>query len=206
MRCRSRSGSRSASAGGWTRCWPTPGCCAWSRRPIRVGDPVLVWRAAERLGSAPRPRRRRPRPACWRSAPGCGFRHPLVRSAAYRSVSLQHRHEVHRALAEVTDPKLDPDRRAWHWAHATPGPDEDVAAELQRSAGRAQRGGGLAAAAAFLERATTLTADPGRRERGLWTPPRQSSRQGTWRSARAQQPQPRRSPAAAGRRQTARAA
>ena len=127
------------------------------------GDPVLVWRAAGRLaigaGAAG--------PAAEAGLAEFGarvrFRHPLVRSAAYRSASAQTRQELHGALAEVTDPAADPDRRAWHRAQAAPGPDEEVAAELEQSAGRAQRRGGLAAAAAFLEQSAGLTLDPARR-------------------------------------------
>jgi DNA-binding CsgD family transcriptional regulator len=132
-----------------------------------TGDPSLVWRAAGRLGIGAE---------AAASAAGAGlvefgawvrFRHPLAKSAAYRSASPQDRYEVHRALAEVTDPEIDPDRRAWHRAQATPGPDEDVAAELERSAGRALARGGLAAAAAFLERAAVLTPEPARRTERL---------------------------------------
>jgi DNA-binding CsgD family transcriptional regulator len=127
------------------------------------GDPVLVWRAAGLLaigaGAAG--------PAAEAGLAEFGarvrFRHPLVRAVAYRSASLESRQELHRALAEVTDPDVDPDRRAWHRAQAAPGPDEDVATELEQSAGRARRRGGLAAAAAFLERAAGLTLDPARR-------------------------------------------
>jgi DNA-binding CsgD family transcriptional regulator len=132
-----------------------------------VGDPVLVWRAAWRLGI----RAAAALPAAEAGLLEVGarvrFRHPLVRSAAYRSASTEQRQGVHRALAEATDPELDPDRRAWHWAHSTPGPDEDVAAELERSADRAQARGGLAAAAAFHERAALLTPDPARRAQRL---------------------------------------
>jgi DNA-binding CsgD family transcriptional regulator len=128
-----------------------------------AGDPVLLWRAARRLAIG----NQAAGPAAEAGLLEVGarvlFRHPLVRSAAYRSASLPDRQAVHRALAEATDPRLDPDRRAWHRAQAAPEPDEEVAAELERSAGRAQARGGLAAAAAFLQRAVTLTVDPARR-------------------------------------------
>jgi DNA-binding CsgD family transcriptional regulator len=132
-----------------------------------VGEPLLVWRAAERLGISPRAATPAAEAGLLEFGARVQFRHPLVRSAAYRSASLQERQDVHDALAEVTDPKIDPDRRAWHRAHAAPGPEEEVASELERSAGRAQARGGLAAAAAFLERAAMLTPQPARRSRRL---------------------------------------
>lgn len=127
-----------------------------------AGEPTLLWRAAERLGIEAAA----VAPAVDAGLLAIGervtFRHPLVRSAVYRAASPQERRAAHKALASATDPQADPDRRAWHRAQATLGPDEDVASELERSAGRAQARGGLAAAAAFLERATALTLDPAR--------------------------------------------
>src|SRR6476469_2823064 len=133
-----------------------------------VGDPVLVWRAAARLGIGPALAVPAVEAGLAEFGTRVRVRHPLGRSVVYGSALPQERQEVHGALAEVTDPRLDPERRAWHRAHAAPGPDEDVAAELERCAGRAQARGGVAAAAAFLERATMLTLDPARRaERAL---------------------------------------
>jgi DNA-binding CsgD family transcriptional regulator len=133
-----------------------------------AGEPALVWRAAEQLGIGAEA----VAPAADAGLLAIGervmFRHPLVRSTVYRAAPAAERRAAHQALAGATDPQADPDRRAWHRAQATPGPDEDVAAELERSAGRAQARGGLAAAAAFLERSAALTLDPARRaERAL---------------------------------------
>jgi DNA-binding CsgD family transcriptional regulator len=126
-----------------------------------VGDPVLVWRAAGRLGIEVQAAA--DTDGLLTIGASVTFRHPLARSAVYRAASTEERQTVHRALADATDPDVDPDRRAWHRAQATPGLDENVASELERSAGRAQARGGLAAAAAFLERASALTPEPPRR-------------------------------------------
>jgi DNA-binding CsgD family transcriptional regulator len=130
-----------------------------------VGDPVTLWRAAERLGIRFDAATPAVAAGLFEFGGRVRFRHPLVRSAVYRSAPAEARHRVHQALAEATDPDLDPDRRAWHRAHATMGLDEEVAAELERSAGRAQARGGLAAAAAFLQLAAELTPEPTRRAR-----------------------------------------
>ena len=130
-----------------------------------VGDPALLLRAAQALGLDIGAVQAATAAGLLEIGANVCFRHPLVRSAAYHAASLSDRHDVHAALAEATDPDADPDRRAWHRARALPGPDEDVAVELERSAGRAQARGGLAATAAFLERSAALTPDPERRTR-----------------------------------------
>ena len=130
-----------------------------------LGDPALVWRAATELeidaSSAG--------PAAAAGLIDLGapvrFVHPTLRSAVYEAASLEDRQAVHRALATATDSTTDPDRRAWHLAQATAGVDEDVAAQLEQSADRARNRGGLAAAAAFLERAAELTPEPSTRAR-----------------------------------------
>jgi DNA-binding CsgD family transcriptional regulator len=133
-----------------------------------LGDPVLLHRAAGTLGidlAAAGPAQDG---GLLELGGRVEFAHPLARSAAYRSATADDRHRVHRALADATAAETDPDRRAWHRACATPGPDEEAAAELDRSAGRAQARGGVAAAAAFLQRSAELTVDPARRaERAL---------------------------------------
>jgi DNA-binding CsgD family transcriptional regulator/tetratricopeptide (TPR) repeat protein len=128
-----------------------------------VGDAALLWRTAEALGIPADAAAPAEAAGLIELGARTRFRHPLVRAAAYRAAPLSDRRQVHRALADATDPETDPDRRAWHLAHAAVGPDEAVAEELERSAGRAQARGGIAAAAAFLERATELTPDPAQR-------------------------------------------
>jgi DNA-binding CsgD family transcriptional regulator len=132
-----------------------------------TGDPALVWRAAERLGISESAAQAVESEELLALSPHVVFRHPLVRSAVYGAAELDERREVHRALADATDPELDPDRRAWHRAQAASVPDEEVATELERSAGRAQARGGLAAGAAFLERAAALTPESTRRAQRL---------------------------------------
>ncbi len=133
-----------------------------------LGDLGLLWRAVERLGIGAEAARPAEAGRLIELGMRVRFTHPLVRSAVYRASDPGDRRDVHLALADATDPVLDPDRRAWHRAHAAATPDEAVAAEMARSAGRAQGRGGLAAAAAFLQRAAELTPDPAMRvERSL---------------------------------------
>lgn len=128
-----------------------------------LGDVPLLWRAAERLGVGVDAARSAEHAGLIELRETVRFRHPLVRSVAYRSATAGERQAAHQALAESTDPLSDPDRQAWHRASAATGPDEGVAAQLERSADRALAQGGLAAAAAFLERAAVLTPDVGER-------------------------------------------
>jgi DNA-binding CsgD family transcriptional regulator/tetratricopeptide (TPR) repeat protein len=147
-----------------------------------VGDPLLLLAACERLGIGVS--------AVDADTDGLlalgervAFRHPLVRSAVYRTAGSEQRRDVHLALAEATDRSVDPDRRAWHLATAAAGPDESVAAELEQSAGRAQARGGLAAAAAFLHRSVALSADPEQRVRRALAAARASLHAGMYETA-----------------------
>jgi hypothetical protein len=128
-----------------------------------AGDVTLLWRAAERQGIPADAATPAEAAGLVKLGARVHFGHPLARSAIYQAASADDRRAAHRALADATDPDADVDRRAWHLACAAPRPDETVAAELERSAGRAQARGGLAAAAAFLERAAALTPDPAQR-------------------------------------------
>ena len=131
-----------------------------------------MWRAAGLMGIADSAAEAAEAGGLVDLAAGVVFRHPLVRSAVYRAAPVQQRREAHQALAEATDPAVDPDRRAWHLAQAASRPDEEVAAELELSAGRAQARGGFVAAAAFMERSTELTADLASVPAGPWSPPK----------------------------------
>src|SRR5215470_16831682 len=124
------------------------------------GDLALVWRAAGQLGIGVAAAAPAVHAGLVEFGARVRFRHPLLRSASYRAASVADRRAVHGALAGATDAEAAPERRAWHRAQAAAGPDEEVAAELERSAGRAQARGGMAAAAAFLQRSVALTAEP----------------------------------------------
>ncbi|MFF5085404.1 ATP-binding protein [Actinoplanes sp. NPDC000266] len=128
-----------------------------------VGDAQLLWRALDRLGVGARAAAPAQRERLLEVGTRVRFRHPLVRAAAWHSGEPAELRQVHAALAEVTDPALDPDRRAWHRAQAVLGKDDEVAAELEGSADRARARGGWSAASAFLERAASLATDPARR-------------------------------------------
>ena len=130
-----------------------------------LGDPALLWRAATAAAIPVESAAPAQSEGLIDFGVRVAFRHPLLRSAVYQAASAGARREAHRRLAEATDPDLDPDRRAWHRAHGTVALDEDVASELERSAGRARARGGFAAAGAFLERASELTPDGADRAR-----------------------------------------
>jgi DNA-binding CsgD family transcriptional regulator len=148
-----------------------------------TGDPLLLWRASELLGVDPAAAQRAQADGLLSVGEQVTFRHPLVRSAVYGRASVHERRTVHLALADATDRAIDPDRRAWHLAAAAAGRDDKVALELERSAGRAQARGGLAAAAAFLRRSVALTRGPSRRAKRALAAARASLPAGAFDSA-----------------------
>ena len=146
----------------------------------QTGDVALVWRAAERLGLGEAAVQGLAAEGILTLGPRVVFRHPLVRSAVYQAADIEARRGVHLALAEATDPEIDPDRRAWHLAEAAVAPNEEVAAVLELSAERARTRGGFAASAAFLERSSMLTVDPRRRGRRALAAARDRQRSGAF--------------------------
>jgi DNA-binding CsgD family transcriptional regulator len=143
-----------------------------------TADPVLVWRAAGQLGLEARAAAPAVAAGLIEFGGQVRFCHPLARAAIYQAASLPERQDVHQALADVTDPSSSPELRAWHCAHTTTGFDEEIAASLEHSSGRAQDLGGLAAAAAFGELAAELTPEPGRRARRALTAARREHQAG----------------------------
>ncbi|XVU27795.1 AAA family ATPase [Actinoplanes sp. CA-054009] len=150
-----------------------------------AGDVLTLWRAAAELGIGFEAAWPEVTDELFEIGAQVRFRHPLVRSAVWRSASVDERRAAHRALAEATDAAADPDRRAWHRAQASVGPDEDVAAELERSADRAQARGGFAAAAALLDRSANLTPRPAVRFERRLAAVRSHLRAGAFDTARA---------------------
>jgi DNA-binding CsgD family transcriptional regulator len=148
-----------------------------------TGDIALLWRAAQIQGIPESAGQLLESHGLLTLTAGVAFRHPLVRSAVYSAAQAEERRAVHRVLAEAIDPQLDPDRRAWHQAQAAVAPDEDVAAELERSAARAQSRGGAAAAAAFLERAVALSPEPRRRAERAFAAAQAHSQAGAYEAA-----------------------
>lgn len=104
-----------------------------------IHDPVLVWRAAGQLGVEAGAAAAAAAAGFIESGRQIRFCHPLARSVVYRLASVEERRRVHLALAQAIDPGTDPDRRAWHRAHAAPGLDEGVAAELTPGPARRAR-------------------------------------------------------------------
>ncbi|MQY05087.1 hypothetical protein ACRB68_31530 [Actinomadura sp. RB68] len=147
------------------------------------GTAAVLWRAAERLAVGIGAAAPAVAAGLVQIDDRVSFRHPLARSAVYWAASPDERRRVHRVLAEVIDPRTDPDRRVWHAAHGTQGPSEDVAAELASSAARARARGGLSAAAAFLARAVELTPDPARRQERAMAAARAAYQAGTLETA-----------------------
>ena len=130
-----------------------------------VGDPTVIWSAAESLGVHADAAAPATEAGLLATDGGLRFRHPIVRAVIHDDASIGDRQRAHAAVADAIDPAVDPDRRAWHRAQATPGPDDAIALELEQSAGRARQRGGMAAAGVVLGKAAELTRDPSLRSK-----------------------------------------